>query len=422
MKVLHISTFDTKGGAAKAAYRLHQGLLDIGVDSRMLVQTKFSNDQYVLAKETQQLKAKIRIRADSWPTNISKSASQLPKLPFSLGCLPDSIPSKVTEINPDVVNLHWITGGFLSIESIAKIDRPIVWTLHDMWAFTGGCHYAGDCELYRSNCANCPQMLPNYNIDLSKWVFDRKIKNWENTDITAVSPSNWLSRCASTSSLFKTNKVHVISNSLNLEIYRPLQRDLARKKFNLPENKYLILFGAENIDNPYKGFHLLKDALERLSLSNWQNKCELVIFGFTELKDTSIFGFKIHYLGSIDGDEEMASLYNIADVFVSPSMQDNLPNTILESLACGTPCVALDIGGMSDMVEHQINGYLAIQSDPDSLAQGIAWVLRSVDEEDHNLRQNARQTANERFSMNQQANSYLQLYENINLRSNTNKN
>jgi glycosyltransferase involved in cell wall biosynthesis len=270
-----------------------------------------------------------------------------------------------------------------------------------------------ETELYQSNCANCPQMPPHFNIDLAKWVFNRKVKKWQNLDLTIVSPSNWLARCVDNSSLLKGHKIEVISNSINLDIYRPDEKKVSRDKLNLPEDKYLILFGADSIDSPQKGFSLLKDALERLSLTTWHDKCELIIFGSIQSLDMSIFKFKTHYLGSIYGDENLATLYKVADLFVSPSMQDNLPNVILESLACGTPCVAFNIGGMSDMIEHQINGYLATPFDPNNLTEGITWLLENIGKESDRLRQNARRTAEERFSMNRQANTYLKLYQNI---------
>jgi glycosyltransferase involved in cell wall biosynthesis len=413
MKVLHLNTFEKQGGgAAIAAYRLHKSLLGIDVDSQMLVQNKFTDDGKITAQLDTQNQATIRRKADSLPKKLmGKSSCESSGSLFSLGCLPDSVPARINKINPDIVNIHWTAWGFLSVESLAKIDCPIVWTLHDMWAFTGGCHYAGDCKLYESSCANCPQMPPNFNIDLAKWVFDRKITKWQNLDITLVTPSKWLAKCVSSSSLFRTSKIQVISNSLDLDVYRPNERELTRTKLGLPQDKYLILFGAASIDTPYKGFHLLQNALGKLSSSCWHDKCELVIFGSTKSIDLSLFKFKTHYLGSIDGDDKLAALYNVADLFVSPSMQDNLPNVILESLACGTPCVAFNIGGMPDMIDHQINGYLATPFDPNNLAEGISWVLGNIEKQGNTLKQSARRIAEERFSMNMQANSYLQLYQ-----------
>jgi glycosyltransferase involved in cell wall biosynthesis len=412
MKVLHLNTFENQGGAAIAASRLHRSLLGIDVDSLMLVQNKFTDNEKITAQLNTERQATIRTKADSLPKKIIPKSSRQ-ELLFSLACLPDSVPAKIEKINPDIVNIHWTAWGFLSIESLTRINRPIVWTLHDMWAFTGGCHYAGDCNSYQSSCANCPQMPPNFNIDLAQWVFDRKIHNWQNLDLTLVTPSKWLAQCASSSSLFRTSRIQVISNSLDLNVYHPNDRQSARAELGLPQDKYLILFGAVRIDTHHKGFHLLKDALEKLSSSYWHDKCELVIFGSTQSTDLSLFKFKTHYLGSIDGDRELATLYNVADLFVSPSMQDNLPNVILESLACGTPCVAFNIGGMPDMIEHQFNGYLAAPFDPNNLAEGITWVLENIDNEGDVLRQNARRKAEESFSMNLQANSYLQLYQNI---------
>ncbi|PAX60070.1 glycosyltransferase family 4 protein [Brunnivagina elsteri] len=415
MKVLHLSTYDTRGGAAKAAYRLYNGLENMGVNSQMLVQVKFSNDSSVITTGSKivQKFPKLRPRLDSFPKLFFRSSDPTKITPFSLQWLPNSIESKVAEIAPDVINLHWISGGLINIETIAKLNKPIVWTLHDMWAFTGGCHYSQECTRYQEQCGNCPQMPPKYNLDLSSWVWQRKAKAWANLNITVVTPSRWLANCASSSSLFKDWRVEVIPYGLDTEIYKPFEQYLVREKFKLPQDKYLILFGAENsTTDQRKGFHLLKVGLENLSKTDWSSQCELIIFGAKKLNDSPDLGFKTHYLGKLNDENTIAQLYAAADVFVAPSLEDNLPNTIMESLACGTPCVAFDIGGMPDMIEHQQNGYLAKPFDTQDLARGIVWVL---DNKSRWLKLSikARQKVVKDFTLRKQADNYLKLYQEV---------
>lgn len=416
MKPLILSTYDTRGGAAKAAYRLHNGLRNNGVDSKMLVQVKFSNEADIIATGSKIVHKypKLRPHLDSFPKLFFRSFNQTQKTSFSLQWLPNSIESKIAKVNPDIINLHWISGGFINIETIAKFKKPIVWTLHDMWAFTGGCHYSQECNRYKENCGNCPQIPVKYNLDLSRWIWQRKANAWNNIDGTLVTPSQWLANCAASSSLLKNWKIEVIPNGLDTEIYKPFEQSLIRKKLNLPQDKYLILFGAENaISTSRKGFYLLKAALENLSKTDWSNKCELVIFGAEKSNDSSDLGFKTHYLGRLNNETTIAQVYAAADVFVAPSLQDNLPNTVMESLACGTPCVAFDIGGMSDMIEHQQNGYLAKTINIEDLARGIVWVLESKTSENYKLGYQARDKVEREFKLEIQARRYLLLYENV---------
>ena len=416
MKNLIISTYDTQGGAARAAYRLHQGLNSIGADSQMLVQVKFSNDSDILATGSKIVKKfpKLKPHLDSLPKLFFMPSDSKKRNPYSLQWLPDSIASVVHKIKPDIINLHWISGGFINIETIAKFNKPVVWTLHDMWAFTGGCHYSQECDLYKKSCGNCPQMPPKYNLDLSRWVWERKAKAWANINGTLVTPSRWLANCAVSSSLFRDWRIEVIPYGLDTEVYKPFEQSLARKKLTLPQDKHLILFGADNVSTtPRKGFHLLKTALENLSKTDWRNKCELVVFGATKFDDSPDLGIKTHYLGKLKDENTIAQVYAAADVFIAPSLQDNLPNTVMESLACGTPCVAFNIGGMPDMIEHQQNGYLAKPFDVEDLARGIAWILEASNSEDCKLGHYAREKVEREFKLEIQARRYLSLYENI---------
>jgi glycosyltransferase involved in cell wall biosynthesis len=248
-------------------------------------------------------------------------------------------------------------------------------------------------------------------------VWQRKLKAWKNLNLTIVTPSYWLAKCSGASSLLQNARIEVIPNGIDTEIFKPVQRFIARTILGLPQNKRLILFGAiEPTSNIRKGFHLLQPALKKLSQSDWVDRVELVVFGASKPKNVPDFGFKSNYLGKLNDDISLALVYAAVDLFVAPSLEDNLPNTIIESLACATPCVAFNIGGMPDMIEHQQNGYLAQPFDVEDLARGITWVLEDV-ERWQKLCDRSRQKVEQQFTLQIQAMNYLSLYKNICQRS-----
>ena len=405
MKMLLLNTSDISGGAARAAYRLHRGLQTIGVDSQMLVQNKTSDDHTVNSPQTKLGKgwAKVRPTVNAIPLQFYQ---QRDRAPYSVQWLPEQIAPEITQISPDIINLHWICGGYLQIETLAKFNKPIVWTLHDMWAFTGGCHYSQDCDRYTKSCGACPQLHSRSNWDISRWVWQRKAKAWQDLNLTIVAPSKWLAKCAANSSVFRDLRIEVIPNGLDTSKYKPIESSLARELLNLPQNKKLVLFGAMSAtSDPRKGFHLLMPALQKLIYSLGQDQIELVVFGSSQPSELLDFGFKAHYLGRLYDDISLALLYAAVDVFVAPSIQDNLPNTVMEALACGTPCVAFKIGGMLDMIDHKQNGYLAKPLEVEDLARGIAWILED-ELRLQSLSWRAREKVEQEFTVERQAKIY----------------
>jgi glycosyltransferase involved in cell wall biosynthesis len=413
MKILHLSESDT-GGAGRATIRLHQGLQRLGVNSQVLVLLKYSDDCTVLSPQTSlgkfSSKLKLPERLDALPLNIYPRRNAKD---FSLQWLPQRVSSTLAQLAPDIVNLHWICHGFVSIETLAKLNKPIVWTLHDMWPFTGGCHYSQECDRYKMSCGECPQLGSHQNWDFSRWVWQRKAKSWNNINLTVVTPSVWLAQCAQSSSLFKNLRVEVIPNGLDTQKYQPIPRPIARSILNLPQDKPLVLFGAmyPNSDRR-KGFHLLQQALQILSKTEQGKPIQLVIFGASQPQEPLELGLQSHYLGRLNDEISLAVVYAAADVFVAPSIQDNLPNTVMEALACGTPCVAFNIGGMPDMIEHQRNGYLAQPFESEDLAKGIVWVLENQ-ERYHKLCDHARQKAEQEFTLEIQSRRYESLYRQL---------
>jgi glycosyltransferase involved in cell wall biosynthesis len=404
-----VSTFDREGGAARAAYRLHQGLKELGEDSRMLVQFKTSDDVTVMGSDTKIAKgvALLRPDLDSLPARFY---SIQPGNLFSSQWLPDFLPKSINSIQPDILHLHWICRGFMRIETLSKLKSPLVWTLHDSWAFTGGCHYPFECTRYTERCGVCPQLLSRKESDLSRRVWDRKQSGWRNVRIHIVTPSRWLAGCARSSSLFRNSRIDVIPNGIDTEIYKPVDKAFARKVLGLPDNRRLLLFGSANAaKDPRKGFQFLLPALERLRESRWHEKTELMVFGSSAIDGANQTGYKTRFFGPLHDDISLSLVYAAADAFIAPSVQDNLPNTVMEAMACGTPCIAFDIGGMPDMIDHRTNGYLAKPFDVENLAGGIAWLLEDANRLG-DLSRAARDKVAREYSLRFIAARYLDIY------------
>ncbi len=412
MNILHLSTQDIGGGAARAAYRLHRGLQKIGHNSQMLVQEKLSDDKTVIAPKVRLLQgiAKSKLTFEALPLKLYPQRS---KAAFYTQWLPDRVAPQVAKINPDIINLHWISAAFMQIETIAKLPQPLVWTLHDSWGFTGGCHVIAECDRYKTSCGACPQLNSGKDWDLSRWVWQRKAKAWKDLNLTLVSPSAWLADCAKSSSLFRDLRIEVIHHGLDTDKFRPINQHFARESLNLPQNKKLILFGAlQATSDRNKGFHLLQPALAELSKSGVKDNWEVIIFGATQPENPPDLGFKTHYLGHLHDDLSLATVYSAADVMLVPSLQESFGQTASESLACGTPVVAFNATGLKDIVDHQQTGYLAKPYEVDDFAKGINWVLED-EERLQKLSFCARETAAAKFTLKLQANRYSALFQEL---------
>jgi glycosyltransferase involved in cell wall biosynthesis len=382
------------------------------VDSNLLVQRKKTDDPSVIGPLTKPEKVMALLRSD-----LEDTATWLfrkrPETLFSSAWLPGTITKKVAKLNSDIVHLFWINYGFLRIESLKNINLPIVWTLHDMWPFTGGCHYDNECGRFRRSCGKCPILHSDRERDLSLRVWERKNKSWKELQIVVVATSRWMADMARASSLFKDKRIEVIPNGLDTRQYKPINKETARDAYNLPHDKKLILFSAFSAtSDKRKGHQFLIPALKKISEGGWKSNAELVIIGASRPEKSPVPGMKIHYMGHLHDEISQVLLYSAADVLVAPSMQENLANTVMESLSCGTPVVAFNIGGMPDMIDHQINGYLVKPFEADDLAEGIVWVIGNK-ERHETLSQRARQMVEERYSLEKIASRYLDLYQNI---------
>lgn len=409
MKILHVNTFDTNGGAARAAYRLHRALLAEGVDSKMLVQKKTSDDSTVISP-TSKLEKGINLfrpTLDSLPVKKYKSRTQTL---FSPAWLPFSqIPKKIAQINPDIVHLHWICGGMMSISDLAKIDKPIVWSLHDMWAFTGGEHIDENQHHYLDRCGNSKVLNSKKDKDLSRKGWERKQQVYAHIEnMTIVGLSNWMHQSAKSSSLLR-DKHHVqLPNPIDTSVFALFDKIEARRLLNLPINKKLVLFGAMNAtSDPNKGFNYLFKALKKMESEN----IELVIFGSSQPDTPLDFEQPVHYLGHLNDDVSLRALYNAADVMIVPSLQESFGQTATESMACGVPVVSFNTTGLKDIVDHKSNGYLAQPFDTDDLARGIEWVLDTPNYQQ--LCDNARKKVLTHFDSQLVAKQYIALYKEI---------
>lgn len=345
----------------------------------MLVQVKWGDDPNVVGPHGKLLRLVNTFRKglDVLPALLYGK----PTSTFYPGWLPSGIPSRVMAISPDLVHLHWVAGATLTPGGVARLRRPLVWTLHDMWPFTGGCHYDDGCGRHTARCGQCPLLGSTRLHDLSLWNWRRKRRHWHALSLMVISPSRWLAVLASRSTLLGEHPVRVIPNCIDTARYRPLPRAQARDSLGLPQRCPLILFGAMNATaDPRKGYRFLQPALARLA-SQWRGPGEgpmALVFGGERPATPPDFGMRVRYLGALSDDASLAAAYSAADVFVAPSTQENLSNMVMEALACGTPSVAFEIGGMPDLIEHRVNGYLASSFDPEDLSMGIQWVIEDA--------------------------------------------
>jgi hypothetical protein len=409
MKILIINANENNGGAAKAANRLYCGLLHEGIDAYYLVDNKISDDFRILSSERKIDKLKkifrqqyehLRVRLYKYRT---RTIFSLNNTFFNSGLI-----KQINMINPDIVHFHWVNGGMINIKDLLKIKKPIVWTMHDSWLFTGGCHLPYECRKFESECKKCPVLGSDKNNDLSNKVFNIKKKIFSKLKLNIVTPSNWLANNCKKSMLLHNKNINIIPNPIDTIMYKPIPKNVAREILNLPNNKKIILFSASSAtSDPNKGFRELNIAINSLKLDD----VFLLVMGGCMPKENNIFKYPIKYLGQLNDDISIKLVYNSANVSVVPSLSENLSNTIMESLSCATPVVAFDIGGNSDMCVHKVNGYLAKPFDCKDFADGIEWVLNTS--KYNELCLNSRKKILNEFDSKIVTKRYIKLYKKI---------
>jgi len=415
MKVLHVNHSDSQGGASRAAFRIHHAQVASGIDSRMIVLRRGTDDDRVTQAGSLPLTSRIlQMLHHRWLAQLQRNWHSENPILHTFGQDGAGLVDRLNASDADVLNLHWIS-GMLSVTDIGRLNKPIVWTLHDMWAFCGGEHYTLDSETARFRVGYRADNRPpgEGGPDLNRKTWEVKRRAWKHQRITIISPSNWLAECAGHSALFKNTPLQVIPYSLDTATsWRPIPREVARAALSLPSDKLLILMGADGgVADPRKGGDLLRDAVARAAMQ-LPRKVELMIYGQGQQENTDVWPCPVHWLGRIYDDRVLALAYSAADLMAVPSRQDNLPNAALEAQSCGIPVIAFSVGGLSDIVAHGETGWLAKPFDTDDLAKGIVWIL--ADDARHAaLSQVARKRAVERYSEAVVSKQYAQLYEQV---------
>ena len=407
MKPLLLSYSDTIGGASRATLRLHHALKAHGVDIRMRVGVKTTDINTIddAANKLNNMFSRARPHIGQLIMQLQKSNDQSSGSPNYLN---SGMVKKLNASEFDLFNIHWVNNEFLSIEDIGRLRKPVILTLHDMWAFCGTEHYApGNATArWRSGYTSENRLSKHSGIDLDLWTWTRKQKFWTKP-MQIITPSHWLAECVKSSKLMHDWPVSVIPNPLDTKKYQKWPKGLARSILGLPQETPLIMFGAiGGGKDQRKGWDLLESALRIMGM---EKDIECVVFGQSEPKERPKFEQLTHWLGHINDDATLALLYSAADVMVVPSRQENLPQSATEAQACGCPVVAFNCTGMPEVVEHMKTGYLATAYDIEDLAQGILWVLNDIDRYKE-LSNNATIRAAALWSSDKIAAKYLEVY------------
>lgn len=417
LKIVHLNTYDGNGGAGRACLRLNDALQQAGVASQMLTFYKFGNNPNIAnfsARPFGRAMAIFNIFAERF---LAKWLTKKVKTPFSLQWFGSAIHQHPLIKDADIIHIHWINHGFLTpknLAQLARLEKPIVWTFHDSNAFTGGCHVRYNCENYHRQCGQCPLLWLGGDNDISHRNWLRKQKAYSQLNFHIVAPSVWMQQSARQSSLLGLRKSTVIANTIEISVFKPYVKVEAKKILRIAPHKFVMMSGfMPSKNDKHKGTEYLLAALQELAKRPQINshEIELVIFGNKTDQNMPQFPFKTTFLGAISKDDHLAKCYAAADVFITASLEDNLPNTVMESLACATPVVAFETGGIPDMVKHMENGYLAKYKSATDLANGIEWLYLSTNRAQ--IQKQARLTVLQEFAPTLIVQKHIELYQDL---------
>lgn len=409
MKVLLINTNDNNGGAAIACRRLMDALTGAGIDVKMLVLTRTTDDpriREVDASRWRHLRRKAAFVAERLQVFLQNGFSRGRLFTVSTASFGYDLSCHPLVKEADVIHLHWINHGMLSLKGIGKLLRlgkPVIWTMHDLWEATGICPHPRECNGFTEACGSCPLLASHSPNDLSARIMRRKKGLITDTDTCFVGCSEWLTAQARRSALARGNRYAVIPNPIDTHLFSPGDKAEVRRRLGLPADKQLILFGAVNAADKRKGIDYLIEASQLLK--GEADRVELVMCGHLKHAPAEPFGLKVHEMGFVTDAVAMADLYRAADLFVTPSLEENLPNMIMEAMACGTPCVGFAIGGIPEMITPGVTGYLAEYRSAEDLARGIREVLGMP-----TAGKAARRFAEEHYAPEIVAGAYIKLY------------
>jgi glycosyltransferase involved in cell wall biosynthesis len=411
IRVLHLVSGGLMGlmsGAARGAYWLHSAQRELGIDSTLMTDARDNLDEpsIILLSHTPLQKLKYALLGRLAKISVSLYRNRQARI-FSTGFEGVDFSKHPAYQSADLVHLHWIN-GLVRIRMLRKIDKPIVWTMRDMWPLTGGCHYSMECERYKVGCGRCPQLGSQRSLDLSRLVVFNK-RAYLPKNLRVIGVSHWVSECAKESRIFHGFEVETISNNVDVSQFYPVDSRIAREALGLTGQKRVALVGAQQIKDFYKGFSLLVAALKFLKTDD----IRFVVFGKATDRDLSKLGVDYTKLGFLSDTVSLRLAYSAADVFVAPYRMDAFPKTLAEAMACGTPVVCFDATGPKDIVEHQITGYKAIPFDPADLARGVQWILDRSTEEYAQLCAQALERVQTHFDSRVIARQYLALYQRL---------
>jgi len=402
MNILHISAASENSGAGHAAMLTHQALLEYGINSKVLYLKGLNNPNsatyyYTSKSIIRKLRRFAMTTLERFPVWFYVNRKEQI---FSSGFFGLNLRYLELFKWAEIIHIHWANHGFIDIMEINKWSKPVVWTLRDMWPFTGGCHISFDCDKFKLNCGKCPVLNSNSNNDLSAFVLKRKLKYLSEASIQWVAISNWMKKRATSSAVLKNKPISVIYSGINVDKFKIVNKDKAREFYNFPKDKKIILIGAVNIRDSYKGYKYVISSLNRLD-----NEYLVVTFGSGQIFQNEI-PQKIINLGFIRIEKELAKLYNSADVFFAPSTAEGFGKTFAEAQACGLPVVCFEETGPVDIIEHLKSGYLAKYKDEKDLLKGLLFCL----ENDFNRNYIERRTKT-LFDIHHIAGQYIKLYK-----------